>query len=420
MMNSRGHSSKNLVGFHVYTGYFPGNLHRFSTDSSSHQICISRRISTSKHILSSRANLCKYSIVASVRDGDFSSISNNPSNSDLTFNNKNPSKTSTHSQTSPLIQFLQTLYQFSRPHTMLGSFISVISTSLLAIRSLQSQFNIPIIAADASLVTLLAVTCSLLVNIFIVGLNQLFDIDIDKVNKPALPLASGKWTPQTGWKVIFTSLSLCILLTIISHPFGFVSTPLLLTLLSSTLLGIVYSAPPLRLKRFPLLASLCILSVRGILVNLGFFMHSAITFGSTHFNPMLFLLSSRELWFSVVFFMIFGIVIALLKDVPDVAGDTQYNMRSYAVQLGAKRLFRLSTTLLSLLYLFSGAFFASTASSSSNTKALILALLHVLIGIAVRISSTRITPENSQQVYDYYMRVWILFYGEYILLPFIA
>ena len=38
---------------------------------------------------------------------------------------------------------------------------------------------------------LTAVSPALLANVYIVGLNQLSDIEIDRVNKPELPLASG-------------------------------------------------------------------------------------------------------------------------------------------------------------------------------------------------------------------------------------
>ena len=46
---------------------------------------------------------------------------------------------------------------------------------------------------------------ALLMNICIVGLNQLYDVEIDRVNKPYLPLASGKLSEQQGrWIVAGT------------------------------------------------------------------------------------------------------------------------------------------------------------------------------------------------------------------------
>ena len=43
-----------------------------------------------------------------------------------------------------------------------------------------------------------ALVPALLMNICIVGLNQVYDVRIDRVNKPYLPLASGEFTMQTG------------------------------------------------------------------------------------------------------------------------------------------------------------------------------------------------------------------------------
>lgn len=49
---------------------------------------------------------------------------------------------------------------------------------------------------------------SVLMNIYVVGLNQLFDVEIDKVNKPYLPLASGKFSMATGIIIVSASLLL--------------------------------------------------------------------------------------------------------------------------------------------------------------------------------------------------------------------
>jgi homogentisate phytyltransferase/homogentisate geranylgeranyltransferase len=47
-----------------------------------------------------------------------------------------------------------------------------------------------------------ALAAALLANVSIVGLNQCFDVDLDRVNKPYLPLASGEWSLSTGWAVV--------------------------------------------------------------------------------------------------------------------------------------------------------------------------------------------------------------------------
>lgn len=43
-------------------------------------------------------------------------------------------------------------------------------------------------------------------NIYIVGLNQITDVEIDRINKPWLPLASGAFSMRTGYWLIVVSV----------------------------------------------------------------------------------------------------------------------------------------------------------------------------------------------------------------------
>lgn len=113
--------------------------------------------------------------------------------------------------------------------------------------------------SQAAIGLLQALIPALLMNICIVGMNQIFDVDIDKVNKPYLPLASGDWSLNTGISVAVSTGVVAVLLGIYIG-----SAPLLATLVGSLLLGIAYSVdlPFLRWKKYPVLAMGCILSVR--------------------------------------------------------------------------------------------------------------------------------------------------------------
>ena len=44
----------------------------------------------------------------------------------------------------------------------------------------------------------LGVLALLLGNLFIVGINQIYDVEIDTVNKPFLPIAAGELSPATA------------------------------------------------------------------------------------------------------------------------------------------------------------------------------------------------------------------------------
>jgi len=112
---------------------------------------------------------------------------------------------------------------------------------------------------QAAIGLLQALIPALLMNICIVGMNQIFDVDIDKINKPYLPLASGDWSINTGIQVAVGTGLVAVLLGLYIG-----SAPLLATLIGSLLLGIAYSVdlPFLRWKKYPVLAMGCILSVR--------------------------------------------------------------------------------------------------------------------------------------------------------------
>ena len=85
---------------------------------------------------------------------------------------------------------------------------------------------------------IIGVTC----NIFIVGINQIADVNIDKINKPYLPIPSGALSMQQAKYIVFTALfiSLGLALYITPYLFGIIA-------LAATI-GWAYSMPPLYLK----------------------------------------------------------------------------------------------------------------------------------------------------------------------------
>ncbi|EME29279.1 homogenitisate phytyltransferase [Galdieria sulphuraria] len=252
---------------------------------------------------------------------------------------------------------------------------------------------------------LTALVPALLINVYIVGLNQLFDIEIDQINKPYLPLASKELSVRWAWVIVTLCGSLGLILGLVLPK---TSVPLIGTLFGSTLLGSMYSIPPIRLKRYPLFSSFCILVVRGVLVNIGFSQHARIVAGyGASLSPCC--------WFYSIFFALFGICIALMKDIPDVKGDRMFHLRSFSVILGPQVVFRWTVLFLT------GVFFVS-----SYVLWLIVPILfckwllvgcHLVFGLALWMKSFHVDAENSKQVYEFYMFLWKVFYGVYILLP---
>lgn len=282
---------------------------------------------------------------------------------------------------------------------MLGTCVSVVSVSLLALGS-QS-----ITAAPAASALCSALASALLMNICIVGINQIYDIEIDKVNKPYLPLAAGDFSVATGSAIVWITGAVSLAIGIASG-----SGPLLSTLSGSLLLGLAYSTdvPFLRWKRYPMAAAACILAVRAVLVQLGFFFHMQQALGT----PGLTL--TRPVMFATGFMFIFSIVIALFKDIPDIAGDKQAGVRTLSVRFGQRRVFWTCIALLELAYI--GAIFVSLGSEVAWSRAA-GAAAHFVVGALVWWRALQTDLDSSKSIYACYMDVWKAFYAEYLLLP---
>ncbi|XP_059461052.1 homogentisate phytyltransferase 1, chloroplastic isoform X1 [Corylus avellana] len=296
---------------------------------------------------------------------------------------------------------LDAFYRFSRPHTVIGTALSIISVSLLAVEKL-SDIS-PLFFTGV----LEAVVAALFMNIYIVGLNQLTDIDIDKVNKPYLPLASGEFSIGTGLMIV-TSFS------ILSFWLGWIvgSWPLFWALFISFLLGTAYSInlPLLRWKRFAVVAAMCILVVRAVIVQLAFFLHM-----QTHVykRPAVF---SWPLIFATAFMSFFSVVIALFKDIPDIDGDKIYGIRSFSVRLGQSRVFWICIVLLEIAY---GVALSVGVAACCSWSKLITVSGHAILATILWNRAKTVDLKSKAAITSFYMFIWKLFYVEYLLIPLV-
>ena len=146
--------------------------------------------------------------------------------------------------------------------------------------------------------------------------NQLFDLEIDRVNKPERVLPSGKLSRQEAWGSAF----LFFLVSLVSawavpnkQFFGIV--------LIAAAVTFFYSSPPLRMKRFPFLANLWIAIPRGMLL-----MVSGWASVRTVWD--------REIWILGAVFGLFVFGATTTKDFSDVEGDKRYGCTTVPALLG--------------------------------------------------------------------------------------
>jgi homogentisate phytyltransferase/homogentisate geranylgeranyltransferase len=284
------------------------------------------------------------------------------------------------------------LWRFSRPHTLVGTFISATGLYLIAVAELPGSgldhlFWVMVAGAG--------------VNLAIVGVNQITDVEIDRINKPHLPLAAGELSREGAWRIVAVAALLPVVLALTQ---GALETA---AVVGALVVGAAYSLPPVRLKRFPVVASLCISGVRAIAVNLGMYGHFSLAFGGTLAIP-------ASVWALTLFVVPFSFAIAVLKDVPDREGDRRFRIATFTVRLGPRRAFRLG--LGALVGAYAGMAVLGPLLVDDADGA-VLTAGHAL-GLALLLWwARRADPADPVAFTGFYLRVWALFFLEYALVP---
>lgn len=290
------------------------------------------------------------------------------------------------------MRVLRALAEFSRPHTVLATGIQVVTIFLITI-GLRPIGPTGLIWLAATMLACLAL------NLYVVGLNQITDVAIDRVNKPYLPLAAGRLSPGEARAISVGAGVLALGLG------ALLSRPLLLTILLIGLIGSAYSLPPARLKRFPLPAALSIAVARGFLANLGLALHYRALFGGAVPLATLALLG--------VFFFGFGLVIAIYKDMPDAEGDRIHQIETLTTQLGPRRVLGLGRAVLSACYAIPILFAAAQLPAGG---AVFLLVSHALIIALFWAVSARVDVGQNRSIAGFYSFLWGLFYTEFVVL----
>ncbi len=303
------------------------------------------------------------------------------------------------SQTGLQSSWLYAFWKFSRPHTIYGTSLSVLGLYVIAVALTNSNFPFP---NSYSLFSVLGawVAC-LLGNVYIVGLNQLQDVEIDKINKPHLPVASGEFSQRTGEIIVIITGVLALLLSWFLGPFLFGMVAI------SLAIGTSYSLPPIRLKRFPFWAAICIFSVRGAIVNLGLFLHFSWVLQAKESIP-------PAVWVLTWFILVFTVAIAIFKDIPDMEGDRQYNITTFTIELGKETVFNLSRWLLTVCY--AGMILVGVLGFTRVNSIFLIAVNSVMLGL-MWWYTTQTDLQDKSSITNAYQFIWKLFYLEYLVFP---
>lgn len=288
---------------------------------------------------------------------------------------------------------LVTFWKFTRPHTIIGSTLSVVALFALV----KGLSGATVAGLDVLALSLLS---ALACNVFITGLNQWSDVEVDRINKPWLPIPAGLLSRDQALVIVVASLVVALLSAALLSPF------FLGLIAFISFLGWAYSMPPIRFKRHHFGAALAITVVRGILVNLGFYAHYMQQFNGE-------LVLDAVIWPLTVFVALFSIGIAWFKDIPDSAGDAEYRFGTLAVRMGRSTALQFGIVVVALAYLavIAAAWTDMLGSALFFLPAFGLPLL-VFIAWALRLN-----VDDDRAVKRFYLFFWGLFFLAYVLYP---
>lgn len=294
-----------------------------------------------------------------------------------------------------MMKTLNILWRFSRPHTIIGSVISIYTLYVIVCNNRESLY-LPYL--------LLALMLGICCNVFIVGINQIADVEIDHINKPYLPIPSGVLNISQAKIIVISALVLSLVLSI------FISIYLFIIILLATGIGWAYSMPPIYLKKHHVGAAISISFVRGILLNAGGFLVFNYLVNDVIEMPL-------NVKILTLFIVVFSIGISWFKDLTDIEGDKKFNIRTLAIVYSTKSALIAGNVLVSIAYFFTIYMKYQELLKSSNisTELFVLFYGHILLVALFILNALSIDLNKHSSIQKFYKRFWWFFFAEYLL-----
>eukprot|EP00931_Biecheleriopsis_adriatica_P109760 TRINITY_DN84012_c0_g1_i1.p1 TRINITY_DN84012_c0_g1~~TRINITY_DN84012_c0_g1_i1.p1 ORF type:complete len:397 (-),score=68.00 TRINITY_DN84012_c0_g1_i1:78-1205(-) len=296
---------------------------------------------------------------------------------------------------------LRAFWKFLRPHTIRGT---ILGSSAMVARVVIENGQPP----DWSLLptAALGVLALLCGNGYIVGINQIYDVSIDVINKPFLPVAAKELSVSQAW---FLVIAMAVCGSYLAwHLFGSLIGSLYIF---GLFLGTIYSVPP-RLKKSAVAAALIIATVRGFLLNFGVYYatRAMLKVPFTWSYPTAFI---------TCFCFVYAIVIAVTKDLPDVQGDLENKIDTFATRFGVGKVSVAATAV--LLANYAAALLWSLGPTRSAFRPQVLLTAHGVLAVLLVRGALRLKAAeyNQEGIKAFYRLIWFLFYSEYLLFPWI-
>jgi geranylgeranylglycerol-phosphate geranylgeranyltransferase len=232
----------------------------------------------------------------------------------------------------------------ARPFTLLPPLLGIVSGAVCAWGSAHNPDPTRTLTATVLLTVALGSICAAFLNAANNALNQIYDLEIDRINKPSRPLVTGEISIREAWGFTWITYAIGLIPTwlVVPHPYDTFYEKLTAPIaahecffiyLAALVATFVYSVPAFgRTKAHPLGANLTIAIPRGMLLKVAGWTMVAYAFAAS--APFL---ASSEPWFIGIVFMLFLLGAASTKDFSDIAGDRAGHCRTLPIVFGVKK-----------------------------------------------------------------------------------
>ena len=208
--------------------------------------------------------------------------------------------------------------ELGRPFTLIAPALGFFSGAITAIGAAPHEvWSWPLLVPP--------ITGALMAAVFNAGsnaLNQIYDLEIDRVNKGKRPLPSGRMTIREAWAFTIVAYAATLILAWLVAPggrhecFWIVAIAIVATY--------VYSVPPLRTKQYGMWANITIAIPRGVLLKVA---------GWSSVKTI----AGLEPWFIGSIFGLFLLGASTTKDFADMEGDARGGCRTLPLLYGVRR-----------------------------------------------------------------------------------
>jgi len=213
-----------------------------------------------------------------------------------------------------MMKRLALYWEFSRPFTLLAPALGMFAGGVTAFGAAPPSVFTPTLALNVILGTLMAAVLNAASN----ALNQIYDLEVDRVNKPKRAIPSGRMGMTEAHIFTWATFALALILA------WAVNLQCFLLASAATVFTILYSMPPARTKARGMWANITIAIPRGVLLKVA---------GWSAVKTVV----AVEPWYIGLVFGLFLLGASSTKDFADIAGDKAGGCRTLPILYGVRK-----------------------------------------------------------------------------------